>query len=374
MALRARSRDISTTNMDMSANLKDDEPKQQAVVRFCRGIIRVAQFELALKNREQLEEAILVAEAREAELAKELGRYRYGDRFDEKEMSIFSSEFSPGKQSVAEFQFTHNEFECIEREIKESEEKDRREILEELKTETERHSSDTTETYSDITGTNSDKIDTEAAEMIDLRASVDQDTCTISPGSVIPKRSGKIVAVNPFITRNFINFKYRETIQQSISQKQNEQIGKGERLNTRTVTKLEKKRMKEEEIIFKKYLKGANRRMEKYKKESRKQLEKEEEENKKKLKREQKERARLEKKEMKDRKKLQKEIIKKEETGEKNDNINMPVVIENMDIAMKNSDEDFKDDGKGNLNNEEKKNTIGKRLQDFFRSLIFAKK
>ena len=59
--------------MDMSASFKDDEPNQQAVVRFCRGIIRVAQFELALKNYEKLEEAIQVAEAREAELAKELG-------------------------------------------------------------------------------------------------------------------------------------------------------------------------------------------------------------------------------------------------------------------------------------------------------------
>ena len=112
------------------------------------------------------------------------GRYRYGDKFDEKEMSIFNREFSPAKQSVAEFKFTLNEFECIAREIKESEEKDKREILEEeLKTETERHSADTTETYSEISRTNSDEIDTEAAEMIDLRASVDQDsTCTISPG------------------------------------------------------------------------------------------------------------------------------------------------------------------------------------------------
>ncbi|XP_071168559.1 uncharacterized protein [Mytilus edulis] len=109
--------------MDMS-NFKDDEPNQQAVVRFCRGIIRVVQFELPLKKYEQLEEAILVAEAREAELAKELGRYRYGDKFDEKEMSIFSREFCPAKQSVAEFNFFLNEFECIERGIKESEEKD----------------------------------------------------------------------------------------------------------------------------------------------------------------------------------------------------------------------------------------------------------
>ncbi|XP_076103751.1 uncharacterized protein LOC143072604 [Mytilus galloprovincialis] len=360
--------------MDMSAKFKDDEPNQQAVVRFCRGIIRVAQFELALKNYEQLEEAIQVAEAREAELAKELGRYRYGDKFDEKEMSIFSREFSPAKQSVAEFKFTLNEFECIAREIKESEEKDRREILEEeLKTETERHSTDTTETYSEIARTNSDEIDTEAAEMIDLRASVDQDsTCTITPGSLIPKRSGKIIAVNPFITRNFINFKYRETIQPSISQKQNEQIEKGETLKTKKETKLEKKRVKEEEMVFKKYLKIANRRMKKYKKESKRQLEKEEKENKKKLKKEQKERARIEKNEMKDRKKLEKEMKNKEGSKVKNDShvIKMPVVLEHMDK----SDKDFKDDGKGNINNEKKKNTIGKRLQDLFRSLICSKK
>ncbi|VDI59359.1 Hypothetical predicted protein [Mytilus galloprovincialis] len=364
--------------MDMSAKFKDDEPNQQAVVRFCRGIIRVAQFELALKNYEQLEEAIQVAEAREAELAKELGRYRYGDKFDEKEMSIFSREFSPAKQSVAEFKFTLNEFECIAREIKESEEKDKREILEEeLKTETERHSTDTTETYSEIARTNSDEIDTEAAEIIDLRASVDQDsTCTITPGSVIPKRSGKIIAVNPFITRNFINFKYRETIQPSISQKQNEQIEKGETLKTKKETKLEKKRVKEEEMVFKKYLKIANRRMKKYKKESKRQLEKEEKENKKKLKKEQKERARIEKNEMKDRKKLEKEMKNKEGSKVKNDShvINMPIVLEHMDIALKKNDEDFKDDGKGNLNNDEKKNTVGKSLQYFFRSLICAKK
>ncbi|XP_071168679.1 putative uncharacterized protein DDB_G0292636 [Mytilus edulis] len=252
--------------MDMSANFKDDEPNRQAVVRFCRGIIRVAQFELALQNREQLEEAILVAESRKAELAKELG-------------------------------------------------------------------------------------------------------------SMIPKRSGKIIAVNPFITRNFINFKYRETIQPSLSQKQNGEIEKGERIKTKKETKLVKKRVKEEEIVFKKYLKVANRRMKKYKKESKRQLEKEEKENKKKLKKEQKERARLEKKEMKDRKTLQKEMKKKEGSKEKNHThvIHMPVVIDHMDIAMKKSDVDCKDDGKRNLNNEEK-NTIGKRFQDFFRSLICAKK
>ncbi|CAG2242293.1 unnamed protein product [Mytilus edulis] len=323
----------------------DDIYKRHKHIRW--GIIRVAQFELALKNYEQLEEAIQVAEAREAELAKELGRYRYGDKFDEKEMSIFSREFSPAKQSVAEFKFTLNEFECIAREIKESEEKDRREILEEeLKTETERHSADTTETYSEIARTNSDEIDTEAAVMIDLRASVDQDsTCTISPGLMIPKRRGQIIAVNPFSTRNFINFKYREIIQPSLSQQLNEQIGKGERIQTKKKRDWRKKRVKEEEMIFKKYLKVANRRMKKYKKESKRQLEKEEKENKKKLKREQKERARLERKEMKDRKKLEKEMKKKGET-KKNDNINMPVVIEHMDIAMKKSDVDFKDDGK----------------------------
>ncbi|VDI16004.1 Hypothetical predicted protein [Mytilus galloprovincialis] len=164
----------------------------------------------------------------------------------------------------------------------------------------------------------------------------------------------------------------KETIQPSISQKLNEQIGKGEIIQTKKETLLGKKRVKEEEMIFKKYLKVANMRMKKYKKKSKRQLEKEEKENKMKLKKEQKERARLGKKEMKDRKKLEKEIMKKEETEKKNDNINMPVVIENMDIAIKKSDEDFKDDGKGNLNNEEKKNTIGKRIQDFFRSLICA--
>ncbi|CAG2240659.1 unnamed protein product [Mytilus edulis] len=245
-------------DMDMSANFKDDEPNRQAVVRFCRGIISVAQFELALQNREQLEESILVAESREAELAKELG-------------------------------------------------------------------------------------------------------------SMIPKRSGKIIAVNPFITRNFINFKYRETIQPSVSQKQNGEIEKGERIKTKKETKLVKKRVKEEEIVFKKYLK-VNRRK-KIQKKARKR-------NKKKLKKEQKERARLEKKEMKDRKTLQKEMKKKEGSKEKKPThvINMPVVLEHMDIAMKKSDVDFKDDGKGNLNNEEKKTTIGKRLQDLFRSLICTKK
>ncbi|XP_063431456.1 DNA ligase 1-like [Mytilus trossulus] len=406
--------------MDMSENLKDVELKEQAV-RFCRGIIRVAQFELALKNYEQLEEAIKVAEAREAELAKELGRYRYGDKFDEREMSIFSREFSPAKQSVAEFKFTLNEFECIAREIKESEEKDKREILEEdLKKETERYSIDKKETYNEMIKTTSKDVstevadtsgvksedkdacitppaetdgtsaiettecneaiktalddDNEAAERTNLKTIEDQDALIRSQGLMIPKRRGQIIAVNPFITRNFISFKYRETIQPSLSQKLNEQIGKGEKTKTKKETKLEKKRVKESETIFKKYLKVANRRMEKYKKESRKQLEKEEKETKKKLRKEQMERARLERKETKDRKKLEKEMKKKGETKEKNDSINMPVVIDHMNITMKESDVDFKDDGKGNLNNEEKKNIIGKRIEDFFRSLICAKK
>ncbi|XP_076101023.1 uncharacterized protein LOC143070732 [Mytilus galloprovincialis] len=408
--------------MDMS-NFKDDEPNQQAVVRFCRGIIRVAQFELALKNYEQLEEAILVAEAREAELAKELGRYRYGVKFDEKEMSIFSREFSPAKQSVAEFKFTLNEFECIERGIKESEEKDRRELLkEELKTETERHSIDTKETNNEMIKITSEDVgtevadtngvrtedkdafitppaetdgtsaiettecneiikttsddDTEAAERTNLEIIDDQDALIRSQGLMIPKRRVQIIAVNPFSTRNFINFKYRETIQSSFLQKLNEQIEKGEKIKTKKETKLEKKRVKEEEIIFKKYLKVANRRMKKYKKESKRQLEKEEKETKKKLKKEQKDRARIEKNEMKDRMKLEKEMKKKEGSNVKNDGhvINMLVVDELMDINIKKNGEDFKDDGKGNLINEEKKNIFGKRLQYFFRSLICAKK
>ncbi|XP_063435851.1 glutamic acid-rich protein-like [Mytilus trossulus] len=159
-----------------------------------------------------------------------------------------------------------------------------------------------------------------------------------------------------------------ETIKSSLSQKQNEQIENGKKLKTKKETKLEKKRVKEEEKIFKKYLKVANGRKKKYKKESKKQIEKDEKENKKKLKKEQKERARLEKKEMKDRKKLEKEMKKKEGSKEKNDSpvIIMPVVDEQMDIATEKSEVDFKDDGKGKKNNEEKKNTIGKRLQDFF--------
>ncbi|VDI52453.1 Hypothetical predicted protein [Mytilus galloprovincialis] len=491
--------------MDMSSNFKGDKPNQQDVVKLCRGIISVAQFELALERWEQLEEAIKVAEAREAELAKELGRYRYGDKFDEKEMSIFSREFSPAKQSVAEFKFTLNEFECIARGIKESEEKDRNELLkEELKTtsvetgtedseiarttsnETSTEDSEITRTTSDETGTEnsgiirttsdetstehseitrttsdetgtedseiarttsdetgtedseiarttsdetgtedseiarttsdetgtenseiarttsdetgsedseiarttldetgtedsgivrttSDETGAEADEMTDLRTLLDKDTCTISPGLVIPKRRGQIIAVNPFITRNFINFKYRETFQPSLSQKLNEQIEKEEIVKTKKETKLEKKRVKEEEMIFKKYLKVANRRMKQYKKESRKQLEKDEKENKKKLKKEQNERARLEMKEMKDRKKLEKEIEKKEETKEEYD----VVIIEHMDIDMKKNKVvvvDFKDDGTGNEKKVEKENSICQRVHDLYRYLICAKK
>ncbi|CAG2205756.1 unnamed protein product [Mytilus edulis] len=153
--------------MDMSANFKDDKPNQQAVVKLCRGIISVAQFELALERWEQLEESIKVAEAREAELAKELGRYRYGDKFDEKEMSIFSREFSPAKQSVAEFKFTLNEFECIARGIKESEEKDTNELLkEDLKT-----TSDETGTEdSEIVRTTSNETGTEDSEIVRITA------------------------------------------------------------------------------------------------------------------------------------------------------------------------------------------------------------
>ncbi|XP_076100977.1 uncharacterized protein LOC143070644 [Mytilus galloprovincialis] len=461
--------------MDTSSNFKDDKPNQQDVVKLCRGIISVAQFELALERWEQLEEAIKVAEAREAELAKELGRYRYGDKFNEKEMSIFSREFSPAKQSVAEFKFTLNEFECIARGIKESEEQDRNELLkEELKTtsvengtedsdivrttsdetgtedseiarttsdetgtedsvivrttsdendtedseiarttsnetgtedseivrttsdETGTEDSEIARTTSDETGTKdseiarttsdetgaedsgivrttSDETGAEADEMTDLRTLLDKDTCTISPGLVIPKRRGQIIAVNPFITRNFINFKYRETFQPSLSQKLNEQIEKEEIVKTKKETKLEKKRVKEEEMIFKKYLKVANRRRKQYKKESRKQLEKDEKENKKKLKKEQKERARLEMKEMKDRKKLEKEIEKKEETKEEYD----VVIIEHMDIDMKKNKVvvvDFKDDGTGNEKKVEKKNSICQRVHDLYRYLICAKK
>ncbi|VDI09551.1 Hypothetical predicted protein [Mytilus galloprovincialis] len=70
------------------------------------------------------------------------------------------------------------------------------------------------------------------------------------------------------------------------------------------------------------------------------------------------------------------EMKKKEGSKVKDDShvIKMPIVIEHMDIAMKKSDGDFKDDGKGNLNNEEKKNTIGKILHDLFRSVKCAKK
>ncbi|XP_071168116.1 DNA ligase 1-like [Mytilus edulis] len=508
--------------MDMSSNFKDDKPNQQDVVKLCRGIISVAQFELALERWEQLEESIKVAEAREAELAKELGRYRYGDKFDEKEMSIFSREFSPAKQSVAEFKFTLNEFECIARSIKESEEKDTNELLKEdlkktsdetgtedseivrttsnetgtedseivritadetgtedseivritayetgtedseivritadeigtedskivrilpadetgtedseivrttsnetstedsgivritadetgtedseivripaYETDTEdsaivritadetgTEDSDIVRITADETGTEdseivrmtADETGTEADEMTDLRTLLDQNTCTISPDLMIPKRRGQIIAVNPFITRNLINFKYRETNQPSLLQKQNEQIEKEEILKTKKETKLEKKRVREEEMIFKKYLKVANRRMKQYKKESRKQLEKEEKENKKKVKREQKERASLEMKEMKDRKKLEKGIKKKGETKEEN---NVVAILEHMDIAMQKNKVvvvDFRDDRKGIEKKEEKKNTICKIVQDVFRYLICAKK
>ncbi|CAG2190889.1 unnamed protein product [Mytilus edulis] len=167
VTLSSTCRRYSKADMDMSANFKDDKPNQQAVVKLCRGIISVAQFELALERWEQLEESIKVAEAREAELAKELGRYRYGDKFDEKEMSIFSREFSPAKQSVAEFKFTLNEFECIARGIKESEEKDTNELLKE---DLKKTSDETGTEDSEIVRTTSNETGTEDSEIVRITA------------------------------------------------------------------------------------------------------------------------------------------------------------------------------------------------------------
>ncbi|CAG2257909.1 HARBI1 [Mytilus edulis] len=87
-------------------------------------------------------------------------------------------------------QIYSQEFQCIERGIKESEEKDRREILEEdLKTETERHSIDTKETCYEIIKTTSDD-DSEAglAEMTDLGTIEDHDAFVRSEDEVMELR------------------------------------------------------------------------------------------------------------------------------------------------------------------------------------------